>query len=158
LLRCTSPLLAQSGHHAAEFQCLLLGVKRTSEECPAMSAFDPKRTLAAKSCRDAQCGPQHGRVRPAGEATRIHHTCRRRGGWMAARGGGAAAPPPTSKAPAPNFPMAENAASNLCWSPAFTITIRRPIARAACLDGGGQDFRFHDVWIKQRCNDGGLGN
>ena len=29
LLRCTSPLLAQSRHHAAEFQCLLLGVKRT---------------------------------------------------------------------------------------------------------------------------------
>src|SRR5215469_14030056 len=26
-LRC--PLLAQSGHHAAEFQCLLLGVKQT---------------------------------------------------------------------------------------------------------------------------------
>src|SRR5262249_4123039 len=25
-----SPLLAQSGHHAAEFRCLLLGVKRTS--------------------------------------------------------------------------------------------------------------------------------
>jgi hypothetical protein len=24
-----SLLLAQSGHHAAEFQCLLLGVKRT---------------------------------------------------------------------------------------------------------------------------------
>src|SRR5215471_7651292 len=27
--RVECPLLAQSGHHAAEFQCLLLGVKRT---------------------------------------------------------------------------------------------------------------------------------
>ena len=32
------PLMAQSGHHAAKFQSLLLGVKRTSEECAAMSA------------------------------------------------------------------------------------------------------------------------
>jgi hypothetical protein len=35
--------MAQSGHHAAEFPCLLLGVKRTSEECAAMSAFYPER-------------------------------------------------------------------------------------------------------------------
>src|SRR5215469_8809358 len=41
------PLLAQSGHRATEFQCRLLGVKRTSEESAAMSAFDPKRTSAA---------------------------------------------------------------------------------------------------------------
>src|SRR5215472_16377764 len=47
-------LLAQSGHHAAEFQCLLLGVKRTSEECAAMSAFDPKRKWNASFCCDAQ--------------------------------------------------------------------------------------------------------
>jgi hypothetical protein len=39
------PLLAQSGHHAAEFQCLLWGVKRTLCGPHAMSAFDPKRTL-----------------------------------------------------------------------------------------------------------------
>src|SRR5262252_2124136 len=37
-------LLAQSGHHAVEFQCLLLGVKRTSVAPSSMSAFDPKRT------------------------------------------------------------------------------------------------------------------
>ena len=29
LLQCICPLLAQSGHHATEFQCPLLGVKRT---------------------------------------------------------------------------------------------------------------------------------
>src|SRR5262252_7783027 len=29
-----------------------------------MSASDPKRTSAARICRDAQCSPQHGRVRP----------------------------------------------------------------------------------------------
>src|SRR5215469_12025583 len=33
------PLLAQSGHRATEFQCRLLGVKRTSEESAAMSAL-----------------------------------------------------------------------------------------------------------------------
>ena len=33
-LHCMSPLLAQSGHHAAEFQCLLLGVKRTCSDVP----------------------------------------------------------------------------------------------------------------------------
>jgi len=38
------PLLAHSGHHAVEFQCLLLGVKRTSLFALQMSAFDPKRT------------------------------------------------------------------------------------------------------------------
>ena len=37
-------LLTQSGHSVTEFQCPLLGVKRTSQECAAMSAFDPKRT------------------------------------------------------------------------------------------------------------------
>jgi hypothetical protein len=39
-----SPLLAQSGHFTAEFQCPLLGVKRTLVGDAAMSAFDPKRT------------------------------------------------------------------------------------------------------------------
>src|SRR6516165_10366334 len=37
-------LLAQSGHYATEFQCPLLGVKRTSIGRCRMSAFDPKRT------------------------------------------------------------------------------------------------------------------
>ena len=33
--------MAQSGLHDPLNQCPLLGVKRTSEECAAMSAFDP---------------------------------------------------------------------------------------------------------------------
>jgi hypothetical protein len=37
---------AQSGHFTAEFQCPLLGVKRTLVGDAAMSAFDPKRTLS----------------------------------------------------------------------------------------------------------------
>ena len=45
--RC--PLLAQSGHSAAEFQCPLLGVKRTSDRGASMSAFDPKRTFVTPS-------------------------------------------------------------------------------------------------------------
>src|SRR5262249_403763 len=45
LLHSMSPLLAQSGHHGAEFQCLLLVVKRTSRGHALMSAFDPKRTF-----------------------------------------------------------------------------------------------------------------
>src|SRR6516225_6754021 len=45
LLHCTSLLLAQSGHFAAEIQCPLLGVKRTLVAGAAMSAFDPKRTF-----------------------------------------------------------------------------------------------------------------
>ena len=43
------PLLAQSGHLAAEFQCPLLGAKRTWRGPNAMSAFDPKRTSAASA-------------------------------------------------------------------------------------------------------------
>jgi hypothetical protein len=38
---------AQSGHPGRAQQCPLLGVKRTSGESASMSAFDPKRTLAA---------------------------------------------------------------------------------------------------------------
>src|SRR5215471_9854130 len=38
-------LLAQSGHFETEFQCPLLGVKRTWIESALMSAFDPKRTF-----------------------------------------------------------------------------------------------------------------
>ena len=52
------PLLAQSGHSTTEFQCPLLGVKRTSEECAAMSAFDPKRTLTAQDCCRAKITPE----------------------------------------------------------------------------------------------------
>src|SRR5262249_12779909 len=44
------PLLAQSGHHDPLSQCPLLGVKRTSRSLGRMSAFDPKRTSAAKDC------------------------------------------------------------------------------------------------------------
>src|SRR6516225_9335285 len=44
------PLLAQSGHHAVEFQCLLLGVKQTSGRRTSMSAFDPKRTSGRQAC------------------------------------------------------------------------------------------------------------
>ena len=46
MLHCICLLLAQSGHSATEFQCLLLGVKRTSRGRAPMSAFDPKRTSA----------------------------------------------------------------------------------------------------------------
>src|SRR6516164_8611640 len=45
LLHCTSLLVAQSGHFAAEFQCPLLGVKRTLIGRAPMSTSDPKRTL-----------------------------------------------------------------------------------------------------------------
>src|SRR6516164_3708011 len=55
-------LLAQSGHVAAEFQCLLLGVKRTLVGDAAMSAFDPKRTSTIQICRDAHCNSQRGRL------------------------------------------------------------------------------------------------
>src|SRR6516162_8562953 len=34
-------------------RCPLLGLKRTSQECTALSAFDPKRKLAAQICSDA---------------------------------------------------------------------------------------------------------
>src|SRR5262249_14472949 len=44
LVRC--PLMAQSGHSSTEFQCPLLGVKRTSYGRAPMSAFDPKGTFS----------------------------------------------------------------------------------------------------------------
>src|SRR6516164_5450010 len=40
-----SPLLAHSGHFRTEFQCPLLGVKRTLDGMSGMSAYDPKRTF-----------------------------------------------------------------------------------------------------------------
>src|SRR6516165_1313342 len=58
-----SPLMAQSGHRCGALECPLSGVKRTSGGRASMSAFDPKRTSAARICCDAQCSPQHGRVR-----------------------------------------------------------------------------------------------
>src|SRR5215469_13849970 len=51
MLHCICPLLAQSGHHAAEFQCLLLGVKRTLLGRAPMSSFDPKRTFLLRAIR-----------------------------------------------------------------------------------------------------------
>src|SRR5215470_13067599 len=51
-MRCMSPLLARSGHSATEFQCPLLGVKRTFLHLASMSAFDPKRTLPWRSSTD----------------------------------------------------------------------------------------------------------
>src|SRR6516164_6506075 len=58
------PLLAPSRHHAAEFQCPLLGVKRTSDRDASMSAFDPKRTFGPEDCcrRSEICG-RIGRTR-----------------------------------------------------------------------------------------------
>src|SRR5262249_8748543 len=38
-------LLAQSRHSTTEFQCPLLGVKRTFIQPASMSAIDPKRTF-----------------------------------------------------------------------------------------------------------------
>src|SRR6516162_8358516 len=43
-------------HSVTEFRCPLLGVKRTSQECAAMSAFDPKRTTEPQS---ASFKPSH---------------------------------------------------------------------------------------------------
>ena len=50
LLASNKKFAAQSGHHAAEFQCLLLGVKRTSGGRSSMPAFDPKRTFGPEDC------------------------------------------------------------------------------------------------------------
>jgi hypothetical protein len=61
--------LAQSGHYATEFQCPLLGVKRTLVGDAAMSAFDRQaylrrlfRVAAAPAlqaaCRELQPRPQ----------------------------------------------------------------------------------------------------
>src|SRR5262249_11846215 len=83
--------MAQSGHLAAEFQCPLLGVKRTSYGRAPMSAFDPKRTLAASSPTPFQRArlPVRCLVLSFGggnEATRVHFVDRRRRGGVAARG------------------------------------------------------------------------
>src|SRR5262249_16196166 len=72
-----SPLMAQSGHHAAEFQCLLLGVKRTLLGGAPMSAFDPKRTFALQFCCDAH-GPNSGTedLAPAHDVSKALHISR----------------------------------------------------------------------------------
>jgi ABC-type uncharacterized transport system substrate-binding protein len=41
------------------------GGKADIDRTCADVCFDPKRTLAVRICRDAQCGPQRGRVRPS---------------------------------------------------------------------------------------------
>src|SRR5262245_57458917 len=51
--RC--PLLAQSGHSKLHRTCPLSGVKRTSVSALQMSAFDPKRTCAARKNRGDFC-------------------------------------------------------------------------------------------------------
>jgi hypothetical protein len=53
-MKALFPLLAQSGHFENEFQCLLLGVKRTLGGRAAMSAFDPKRTFGSADCCHAK--------------------------------------------------------------------------------------------------------
>ncbi len=49
--RAECPLLAKSGHLPDEFQCPLLGVKRTSLASPAMSVVDPNRTLLPRNSK-----------------------------------------------------------------------------------------------------------
>jgi hypothetical protein len=53
LQRTSATKSAQSGHFSIEFQCPLLGVKRTSTGGNPMSAFDPKRTSALLLFRTA---------------------------------------------------------------------------------------------------------
>ena len=47
LLRCMSPVVAQSGHPNCRDECPLSRVKRTSKSKSVTSAFDPTRTLAS---------------------------------------------------------------------------------------------------------------
>src|SRR5262249_31983315 len=50
LLQCMSPLLAQSGHFATEFQCPLLGVKRTLGRRSLNGRAARKRPVSKKNC------------------------------------------------------------------------------------------------------------
>jgi len=49
-------LLAQSGHPSRAAECPLLTEERTSRFQGAMSAFDPKRTLAVRCGNDFEAG------------------------------------------------------------------------------------------------------
>jgi hypothetical protein len=53
LLRCMSPVMAQSGHPATAVWSPLLG-ERTSKFKSVTSACDPKRTLAGVLCCSAK--------------------------------------------------------------------------------------------------------
>jgi putative ABC transport system substrate-binding protein len=69
-----SPFVALSGHANGVGQCLLSGLKRTSPNDGAMSAYDPKRTSGLIqnnsglpkdfACRDRAYSPKVGGVRP----------------------------------------------------------------------------------------------
>ena len=52
-------LLAQSGYFTTEFQCPLLGVKRTFLQAASMSAFDPKRTFVRDIARELSRSMSH---------------------------------------------------------------------------------------------------
>jgi hypothetical protein len=61
LLQAWAKVFASVAQHEdpdALNQCALLGVKRTSVAPSPMSAFDPKRTFAAKFCWDTQRGSE----------------------------------------------------------------------------------------------------
>ena len=95
--RSRCPLLAQSGHRLVHCTCPLLGVKRTCLFAPQMSAFDPKRTLAAHRGNGFDAGfiPYQtsrlnrydvvSRAWGGHAATRVHRALRRCGGRLAAR-------------------------------------------------------------------------
>jgi len=53
--------MAHRDESDSRLTCLKSGDKRTLVRS-AIDAIDPKRTLAAWICRDAQWSPQHGRV------------------------------------------------------------------------------------------------
>src|SRR5262249_53355428 len=80
-----SPLLAQSGHLAAEFRCPLSGVKRTScdpLECPLLTLplcdMNGARLLLCNSVPDP---PLRHSVQPANCAQRLHELWRTRESW-----------------------------------------------------------------------------
>src|SRR5215471_14146106 len=64
LERCPCPLWVKSRHRKGSAECPLYPQKRTSELSRGMSAFDPKRTLAASFCCGAQLHNSAPRFRP----------------------------------------------------------------------------------------------